>query len=70
MTTIRLDRNAFRRGVNEVMTFAPLRDAVRSASDALFTSDSLEKRFSKAQQQQQKNAVRELRKNDGKPAGK
>ncbi len=69
MTTIRLDRNAFRRGVNEVMTFAPLRDAVRSASDALFTSDSLEERFSKAQQQQ-KNAVRELRKNDGKPAGK
>ncbi len=30
--SVRIDRNAFRRGVEDVMTFAPLRDAVRTAS--------------------------------------
>ncbi|MCY1664594.1 hypothetical protein [Rhizobium sp. SL86] len=31
--SVRIDRDAFRRGVNDVMTFAPLRDAVRNATD-------------------------------------
>lgn len=30
--SVRIDRNAFRRGVEDVMTFAPLRDAVKTAS--------------------------------------
>ena len=30
MTTVRLNRDAFRRGVEDVMTFAPLRDAVKN----------------------------------------
>lgn len=35
--TVRLDREAFRRGVEDAMTLAPLRDAVRSAS-SVFSS--------------------------------
>lgn len=30
--TVRIDRDAFKRGVEDVMTLAPLRDAVRTAS--------------------------------------
>lgn len=67
MTTIRLDRNAFRRGVNEVMTLAPLRDAVRTAS-SVFVSGGVDKHVRK--DQNENSAVRELRKNDGKPAGR
>lgn len=32
MSSVRLDRDAFKRGVEDVMSFAPLRDAVRSAA--------------------------------------
>lgn len=30
--SVRIDRDAFKRGVNDVMTFAPLREAMRSAT--------------------------------------
>lgn len=32
MSSVRLDRDAFKRGVEDVMTLAPLRDAVRTAA--------------------------------------
>jgi hypothetical protein len=37
MSTVRLDRDAFRRGVDDVLTLAPLRDAVRVAAGAFAT---------------------------------
>ena len=34
---VRIDRDAFRRGVEDVMTLAPLREAVRSAATGVFS---------------------------------
>jgi SpoU rRNA methylase family enzyme len=37
--TVRIDRDAFKRGVRDVMTFAPLRDAVKIAGESLVGGD-------------------------------
>lgn len=62
MSTIRLDRNAFRRGVEDVMTLAPLRDVVRTASGVFIERSKVERK-----DDNHKTMGRELRQNDGKP---
>jgi hypothetical protein len=37
---VRIDRDAFKRGVEDVMTLAPLRDAVRSAAHSVLSKNS------------------------------
>ncbi len=60
--TVRIDRDAFRRGVEDVMTFAPLREAVRTAGGVFVN------RREKDQARRNKSSVpetRDTKANDG-----
>jgi hypothetical protein len=64
MSTVRLDRDAFKRGVEDVMTLAPLRDAVRSATGAFMQRSEP----TNGPRNAKPDEKRDVKQNDGKPA--